>query len=53
MATEPSKAATVRRKASSVAAPSASRRDTSAGITLASVVTSGGTRRPSRSFSSA
>ena len=47
MATEPSKLATVSRNASTRSLPSASRRDTSVGMTLASVVISAARRRPS------
>ena len=45
IATEPSKRATVPRKASSMVDPSASRRETMVGITLASVVISGGSEQ--------
>ena len=50
MATEPSKPATVVRNASSRSAPSANRRDTRVGITLASVVISEAMRQRGRGF---
>ena len=53
IATDPSNDATVERNASAVSTPAAMRRDTSAGITLASVVISGGSRSDSSAFRSA
>ena len=53
MATDPSKLATVLRNASARSAPSATRRATRVGMTLASVVISGAMRRPSSALRSA
>jgi hypothetical protein len=53
MATDPSNPATVSRKAPSGVSPPASLRDTSVGMTLASVVISGAMRRLSAAFRSA
>jgi hypothetical protein len=53
MATEPSKPATTSRKASARASPADRVRDTSVGMTLASVVISGAMRRPAAALRSA
>jgi hypothetical protein len=53
IATEPSKLATVRAERLFFAEPVAQPRDTSTGITLASVVISGAMRRPSAALRSA